>query len=69
MNVVSEPMPPYGDLFTREEFSERVRLGLFINYDGTGYFATKDGMNRANRVDCSKLEFPEWATHVAWFNR
>lgn len=34
--------PDYGDLFTFEEFTENVKSGGFIPYDGFGYLGDKD---------------------------
>ena len=67
-----EPMPDYGDLFPVLEFVERCNLGLFIDYDGTGYYATKEGYSRAHEAQPSEIKagnINKEFTHVAWFNR
>ncbi len=66
--------PDYGNLMTREEFSLSVEVGGFIDYDGYGYLATKDGYLRLVRVLPSEWDYtdhvaPEVFTHVLWFNR
>lgn len=32
-----------GDLFTRDEFRERVETGLFIDTDGEGQYSNENG--------------------------
>lgn len=65
-----EPIPEYCDLIPINEFDPR----LFTDYDGNGYWATKDEMSRTSifawdgeRVVYSKVL--KWATHIAWFNK
>jgi hypothetical protein len=66
-------LPDYGDHMTLEDFNDCVKCGGFIDYDGTGYYATKDKMNRAFVASpgaiMSGKKPPKWATHVMWFNR
>ena len=66
-----ERLPDYGDLMTIEEFAANIKSGLFMNQDGTGYFATVSGMSRKHAVDCSDFTVPEGFgfTHVEWFNK
>lgn len=64
-----EPIPEYGHVMTMEEFRESVRLGMFIDYDGSGYPA-KDGKMMRKYIRPSDLDqIPEDATHVVWFNK
>jgi hypothetical protein len=67
------PIPEYGDLMTLKEFISCCKSGGFINYDGTGYFATEEGYNRYERAIPSNIvkgiQIHKWATHVMWFNR
>lgn len=54
-----------------DEFVKNVECGLFIDYDGTGYYANADSMTRIParpseiREGRVRLEF----THVMWFNK
>jgi hypothetical protein len=68
------PIPPYGDLMTLAEFVEQSR-GNLIDWDGSGYFATKDGVSdiparpsEAQHWMPERLHYGEF-THVMWFNK
>lgn len=76
-----EKIPEYGDLMTIERFSDCVKSGSFIDYDGYGYWATETQCSslsvkpsqfyKSKKIcgkDISDLK-PEWATHIVWFNR
>jgi len=39
-----ELIPNYGDHMTLEQFIGSCKSGCFIDYDGYGYYATKDRM-------------------------
>ncbi len=74
ITLVLRDFPDYGDLMTREEFSLNIEVGGFIDYDGYGYLATKDGYLRLVKVHPSEWSYtnhvaPEVFTHVLWFNR
>lgn len=62
-------MPGYGDLMPLDCWLASRDCEAFIPYDGDGYWATTDGMDRDSSVWNSNCPPPEWATHVAWFNR
>jgi hypothetical protein len=66
-----EPLPDYGDLMTLDEFIEHCNSGAFINYDGTGHYATKTKMSRLyatpSKIKAGNID-RSW-THVMWFNR
>lgn len=68
-----EPIPEYCDLIEIESFIGCCEKDCFTNDDGTGYLATKDGMDRDYQVYASDVARnfipPKWATHVAWFNK
>jgi hypothetical protein len=68
-----EPLPSYGDLIPLENWLHCSAEGLFIDYDGHGYWATKDGMNGfvkpSDIASKNPVKPPAWATHVMWFNR
>jgi hypothetical protein len=60
-------------LLTKEDFIEDVRMGGFIDDDGVGEFATADQVS-THEVYPSDISFPgfvwpEWATHVLWYNK
>ena len=66
--------PDYGDLITREAFTESVTSGIFIDYDGYGYLATEEGYVQLILVHPSEWQqlnkrAPQEFTHVLWFNR
>lgn len=63
-----------GDLFTIDQFLEDVKIGMLIDYDGWGYFATFDNHDRnyafyPSEITEKRISIPDWATHVLWFNR
>jgi hypothetical protein len=57
--------PKYGDLFTEEEFLDRVKYYAITPDDGSGEWATE---NEVSGVDCWDCK-PEGATHVMWYNK
>lgn len=60
-----------GDLIPLQEWLEDVEGGGFIDYDGHGELATET--ETSNIMICpseaENYEFPEWATHIMWYNR
>ena len=71
MTLEFEKLPDYGDLIEKEEFIENCKARAFIDYDGNGCLASKDKMSNV-RISPSQIGtfyWPEWATHVVWFNR
>ena len=66
-----EPLPDYGDLIELNQWLEMIETDFLIDYDGYGYWATKDGMKgKVYPSDIVKgIIPPKWATHVIWFNR
>ncbi len=55
-----EPLSEWGDHMTRESFIATVACGGFIDYDGDGDLATEADPHYV---------WPDWATHVMWYNR
>lgn len=59
-------------IMTREDFIEQVGQLFFIDYDGFGELATATQCSNIY-IKPSDIEnnfvFPEWATHVVWYNR
>lgn len=73
MKLKTEELPDYGDHMPLEQFVKTCQSGGFIDYDGHGYYATKDRMfdKIVYPSDVTKKGFkprPEF-THVVWFNR
>jgi len=69
--ITFEELPEYGDHMTIEEFVQSCKVGLFIDYDGFGRFATKDKESSLmiSPSGLKKITIPKWATHVMWYNR
>jgi hypothetical protein len=66
-----EPLPDYGDHMTMEEFLDAVDEGCFIDYDGSGEYATATHTsNKSFRPSTvrNNNEHEKWS-HVVWFNR
>ena len=66
-------IPDYGDLFTMKEWTECVKTGGFIDYDGSGCYS--DGKRMSNKsispsdVRRGHILDDKEFTHVIWFNR
>jgi hypothetical protein len=66
-----------GYVMTRERFEKAVRDGNFTDYDGYGELAKIDPGTKRTLVSnrgvkpSSLVEFrwPQWATHVVWYNK
>lgn len=70
--ITLDPLPNYGDLMLLNDFVSYCKTGMFIGYDGTGYYATKNGMSRRHRAFPAVIksgEVDRRFTHVMWFNR
>ncbi len=70
-DVILRSIPEYGDHMTLEEWKDGVASGGFIDYDGYGELATKDGCSDIE-IHPSQLNgflFPSWCTHIVWYNR
>jgi len=67
-----ELQPSYGDLFSLEDFIEYCRNGMFIDYDGSGTYATATMISKTHDAIPSEIKDGKidrsW-THVMWFNR
>lgn len=66
------PHPTYGDLMTFNEFRDQCLAHNFIDYDGTGHWATAEAMSDEHIIPsqiCDGATPPEGMTHVMWFNR
>lgn len=64
-----------GDLFTRDEFRERVENGLFIDSDGEGQYSNENGDWTGKWLSPSSFTLDEDKnknmeyTHVIWYNK
>lgn len=66
------PISEYADVMTLYKFRRAVADGLFIDYDGVGFYANEDEEDETFYVRPSEIvkhQAPVWATHVAWYNR
>ena len=60
-----------GDLFTRDEFRERVENRLFIDSDGEGQYSNENWTGKwlssftLDEVKNKNMEY----THVIWYNK
>lgn len=67
-----DDIPDYGQLYTLDEFVSFCDNGpMFSDYDGTGYYATKDKMSDITISPSDILEgiYRKDFTHVMWFNK
>lgn len=64
------PVPEYADLMTVDKFVDCVECGLFIDYDGHGFYV-KDGLEYevVHPSDLDDAPPKEGYTHVAWYNK
>jgi len=65
-------LPDHGDLIALADFKEAVDCNAFIDYDGFGEMATETQTSRLH-IKPSQVykgyNFPDWCTHILWFNR
>lgn len=54
-----------------EEWLDCVEDGAFIDYDGFGELATATHFSdiEISPSQAKIFEFPEWCTHIVWYNR
>jgi predicted ribosome quality control (RQC) complex YloA/Tae2 family protein len=66
-----QEIPNYGDHMTMENFIKNVNSGGFIDYDGSGNYATATQMTditiQPSYVKSGKMR--KDFTHIVWFNR
>lgn len=60
------------DVFTLEEFIDCVNSGLFVDCDGSGYYALLpnyyyDKPARPSKIHKGEIDYNY--THVVWFNK
>lgn len=66
-----EKAPDYADSFEKNDWLQFVKFGAFIPDDGCGMWAAKsdDGFLYESTDHDAFGPAPEWATHVAWYNK
>jgi hypothetical protein len=63
-----EPLPPWGDLMTLDEFIMACKNGSFVDYDGVGRYSNGKEASVDIYVYPSDVKDRHW-THVVWFNK
>jgi hypothetical protein len=68
-----EKLPDYGDHMTIEEFEAACQNGGFIDYDGTGNYATDREMSdievSPSDITAKNYKRKPLFSHVVWFNK
>lgn len=61
----------FGNLYTMKEFIENCKAGNFIDYDGSGNYATKQKESNITILpsDIHHNEYRNDFTHVRWYNK
>jgi hypothetical protein len=61
----------FGNLYTLKEFQELCEKSLFIDYDGSGDYATDKQVSNIPTIPSEFLKgnHPKFATHVMWYNK
>lgn len=68
----TKPIPDYGDKMTLAEFIDACKWGMFIDYDGFGYYATDTQMTDIIVYPSDitiRKEVKQEYSHVVWFNK
>ena len=67
--------PDFADIYTFDEFLNRVKEGYFIDYDGTGYLAKRNAEGKMIEyfdifcdVDWLNRNHYDF-THICWYNK
>lgn len=71
MSTLFEPIPDYGDKFSLSDFLGLVKDGFVSDDDGHGSLATDTQVSNINISPSmvSNYDFPEWCTHIMWWNK
>jgi hypothetical protein len=69
--LIFEDIPNYGEHMSLEEWLGAVKFSGFIDYDGHSKLATINQVSNIMIVpsEANGYKFPEWATHIVWYNR
>lgn len=64
-------IPSYGDHMTLEEFVSYCKSGMFIDYDGSGNYATESQESNIDihPSDVALGKIRKDFTHVVWYNK
>jgi len=64
-------IPDYSDHMLLDEFIKAVKEGCFIDWDGSGYYATENEMSDKPAIPSgiAKGIVDHTFTHVVWFNK
>lgn len=69
--VFPDPVTEDDEHMTRAEFLAATECNALTDYDGYGHLATATTVSRIV-IEASQAHFyrwPEWATHVVWYNK
>ncbi len=71
LKLQREPLPDYGEHMRLAEFVGSCRSNYFIDYDGTGYYATDDAISgkQVSPSEVTRGAVDSSFSHVMWFNR
>jgi len=62
--------PEYADFMEVSQWDELVAAGCFEPSDGCGTLAKMEGNRKVeSNLSCWTTPRPDWATHVAWYNK
>lgn len=69
-----EIVPADGHHMVLEAFLDQVARGILTNEDGFGYWANADNVSNwkiwpSEVIHQDRGKFPDWATHVVWYNK
>lgn len=71
VELTFHPIPGYGDLISMQEFEDACNCGCFIDYDGSGYYATANQESnlpiKPSHVK-SGIHLTKFS-YVVWYNR
>jgi hypothetical protein len=71
MELELHDIPEYGDHMTLEHFKQNCEDGLFIDYDGVGYYATstQESDIEVYPSDITSGNINNNFTHIVWYNK
>jgi hypothetical protein len=69
--LLFESYRDYGSKRTLKGWLDYVENGFFIDYDGHGYLATDNQVSNIPIIpsEAKAFKFPDWCTHICWYNR
>ena len=65
------PSAEYGDIMPLKKWIKNCNAGGFIDYDGHGELATVDKCSNISIWPSIRhtMKYPDWATHIVWYNK